>query len=380
MDFGNTRTYELELWSSNGYRTADISSLAKGRQFSIERNESEELSFSLDLYEIEEFASHMGTTAAQLLMPYQMDVKVKRDGQYLFGTQIVSAPLQIGSDYTMSVGGGGGGAGSFNPTITVNCKGYLDLFQKRYHTETFTNTERTTVAGDMLMNAQSETNGDVGVTLASGQYETGTTDPVRALNRVKIKRYLQELTQLPDGRFDFKFTHDKEFQTYATLGSVRTDLQFNFGGTNSNIIDLYLERSAASLYNQIIGLGSGNGQETYTSTQDDTVSQLNNLLRQDVRQYNDIANQDILEKRVAADLALSKDLLQIPQITISGAELRNKNFLEIGDRIPLKFVGHNFFHNVDGLYRIEKMVVSLDDNDFEKTIELYFDNYALEES
>ena len=44
--------------------------------------------------------------------------------------------------------------------------------------------------------------------------------------------------------------------------------------------------------------------------------------------------------------------------------------------MPLNFPNHAYLSKLNGTYRIEKMEVTLDDNDFEQ-IRLYFDNYAL---
>jgi hypothetical protein len=361
MDFGNTRTYELELWSSNGHRVADISNLAKSRSFTIPRNDAQDLSFTLDLFAFEEFAANMGIPAAELLMPYQMDVLLKRNGQYLFGTQIVSCPLDISESSYI---------------ITVRCRGYFDLVKDRYISQTYVQQEATSIAGDLFTQSQAKPNGDVGITLAPGQYETGVLRD-RTYTRDNVKRMIQNLTQLVDGRFDFDISYDKKFQTYAALGSNRTDLQFTFGGSASNIASLYLERSATKLYNHIDSLGSGFGPDQLISESDDAVSQINNFRRETITQHNSVTEQPTLDQHAATDLALSKDLLQIPQITITGAELRNKDFIQVGDRIPLKFVDHSYFSGNDGLYRVEKMTVSLDDNDFEKSIELYFDNFDL---
>ena len=54
-------------------------------------------------------------------------------------------------------------------------------------------------------------------------------------------------------------------------------------------------------------------------------------------------------------------------------------FLSVGDRIPFQVVDHPWLDNVNGLYRTEKLDVSLDENDFE-TIQITFDNYGVNQS
>ena len=372
-------TYTFELWSNSGVVLADISALAHNRTYTIERNAEENLTFDLDMFAWEKFCARLGADPRVILTPDQVDVKVKRDGQYLFAAQIVAAPLNIGSDYTMSSGSTGGGPGSFNPTISVSCTGYLNLFKDRYLTTSFTGQERCAVAGALITQAQAVTNGNVGVTLAAGQYSTGTTDDVRTYTQQNVKDALQNLAALTDGRFDFAFGYDKKFYTYGQIGSERTDLAFVYGGPASNMIAFYEENSATSLYNEILALGSGFGPDQISSTADDNVSQLNNFLRQNISQHNSVEDQATLDQDAATDLAQAKDLLDLPQVSISGKELEGVPFLSVGDRIPLRFEDHPYLTALNGTYRIEKFAVTLDDNDFESEIRLYFDNFDLED-
>lgn len=383
MDFGSSRLYELELWTSSGVRMADISSLAQNRTYTLERNEAEELSFDLDMYAFEAFAAAMNTDPKVLITPYQTDVLVKRDGQYLFGVQVDDVIFNLTNDpATMTEGSMSNGPDTFSPSVTITGHGYLNLFKDRYVTITYTGNERCFIAGDLITQAQAATNGDVGVTLAATQYSTGIDDTTRTYTRDNVKTSLQNLTTLVDGRFDFGFSFDKQFQCYGQIGSLRTDLQFTYGGPDSNVAGFYMERTATSLFNEIIGLGSGFGADQLVSdpaTSGDVTSQLANYLRQDIKQYNSVVEQDTLDQDAAADLSLEKDLLEIPQITVTGKELENVPFLGVGDRIPIRSVGHPFL-DINGLYRIEKMTVTIDDNDFENSIQLYFDNYAVTDS
>lgn len=376
MDAGSL--YTIELWTSAGIRVADISKLAHNRSYTLERNEAELMTFDLDMFAFETLCSSVGLDARGALLPYASDIKVKRNGVYLFGAQITAVTFNIGTDYTMNIGASGNtGSQTFNPTMTVTSYGYLNLFKDRYLTFDYSQQDASFIAGDMLTQAQAATNGGVGVTINPLNYLTGVLRD-RTYARQNIKTELQNLTQLVDGRFDFGFDSNKVFTTYEQIGSPRTDIQFTYGGEQSNIIGLYLERSAGNLFNEIIGLGSGLGPDQLVSTQDDVASQQSYYLRQDIKQYNSVVDQSTLDQNAQADLALEKDLLEIPQITISGKELANLSSpLMPGDRIPINIVNHPSLASLTGTYRIEKMDVNIDDNDFEDDIEIYFDNYAL---
>lgn len=377
MDFGSSQLYSFELWSSNGVPLADISALVQNRTYTLERNEAEQLTFDMDYYAFEAFAASMNADPHTLLNPYTTDVKVKRNGTYLFGAQVISVAFDLAADFSKAnEAGSGGKQTTLDQRLQITCTGYLNLFKDRYVTLTYTQQEATFIGGDLLTQTQAQTNGSVGVTLSGTQYATGVLRD-RTYARDNVKTALQDLTKLVDGRFDFGFDSNKVFYTWAQAGSKRTDIQFTFGGSSGNIIGLYLDRNATNTFNQVIGLGSGLGPDQLVSTQNDLVSQINYYLRQDIKQYNSVVLQPTLDQDAAADLALESGLLEIPQITITGKELAKTNFLNIGDRVPINIVGHPFLNNLNGIYRIEKMVVNIDENDFESQIQLYFDNFAV---
>ena len=78
-------------------------------------------------------------------------------------------------------------------------------------------------------------------------------------------------------------------------------------------------------------------------------------------------------QNVAAQLAYYRELRYIPVVTITGHELPAQ-FLSIGDRFFLDLTARPYTDNILGWYRLERMEVDVDDNDFESSIRLYFDN------
>jgi hypothetical protein len=378
MDFGANRPYEIELWSQTGLRIADISTLCQNRKYTLKRNEAEALTFDLDLFKFEEYCRDNlgGTDPHTLIAPYVTDVKVKRNGIYLFGAQVVDISFNLTPDATPP--GSASAAVSF--PVTITCSGYLNLFKDRYITKTYTATEATSIATDMLTTTQAQTNGSVGVTNAASQYATGVTrDRIYQRDNVKLK--LQELTTLVDGRFDFGFSWDKVFQTYSQIGARRTDISLIYGGPLGNVAGLQLDRSGINLFNKVYGLGSGFGDDQLSSTQADAASQLNYYVREKIEQFNSVVDQGTLTQNTAASLALAKDILELPVVTITGNEIpRSGNFIIPGDRIPLEVQEHTWLDNINGLFRVEQMDVTLDENDFEKSIVLTFDDYGVNQN
>lgn len=366
MDFNGEKKYEIELWSIQGIKVADISDLAKSRKYTLERNEAEQLEFTLDLDAFEAFCAGINTPPRNVLAPYQTEVKIKRNGQYLFGTQVVDCPIELGESAR---------------TITVKCTGYLNLFKDRYVTASYDQDDATQIAAALITATQAQANGSVGVTIGATQYLTGILRD-RNYERDNVKSAIQNLTSLIDGNFDFKFTHDKKFETYGQLGALRSDMELAYGGDGSNIKTATIERSGANLYNYIYGLGSGFGADQLVSDpvdSGDEVSQLAYYRREKIEQFNSVSVQETLDQNTQARLEMYKELLEIPKITITGNEITG-SFIDIGDRIPVYIREHAFVDNVFGLYRVEKMTVDIDDNDFENNIQLYFDNLGVDQN
>lgn len=360
MDFQGESKYTFELWSIQGVKVADISALAKDRKYTLERNQAETLEFTLDLDAFEAFCASINTPPRNVLAPYQTEVKVKRNGTYLFGTQVVDCPVELGVD---------------TASISVKCTGYLNLFKDRYVTKTYTQQDAAFIARDLIMETQLQPNGSVGVTLDDTQYDTGVLRD-REYTRDNVKDKAIALTSLIDGNFDIAISWDKKLRTYEQIGSLRADLEFTYPG---NIKSVQIERTGVNIYNKIIGVGSGFGDDQITSVQNDVLSQQVYYLREKIEQFNSVVEQTTLDQNTAGKLDMYKEVLEIPKITVTGAEL-DLNYVGIGDRIPVIISGHSFVNNVFGLYRVEKMAVTIDDNDFESDIQLYFDNMGVNQN
>lgn len=381
MDFGSSKFYEIELWSQSGSRIADISHLCSNRKYTLQRNEAETLTFDVDLFKFEDYCQNNlgGTDPHTLLAPYVTDVKVKRNGSYLFGAQVVDISFDLTADDSQ---GSSSSPGSSNYKVTVTCSGYLNLFKDRYTSNAYTQWERVAIVTDLITTTQAQTNGSVGVTINTSQYSTGTLSD-RTYQRDQIKLKIQEMAALTDAPFDFWFTYNKQFNTAAKQGARRQDLSFIYGGPLSNVAGFSLDRSGANLYNRIYGIGSGFGADQLINspgTGDDTASQINYYLRENIVQFNSVTIQSTLDQNTAASLALSKDILELPKITITGNDLKGKSPISVGDRIPLKVNSHPWLSNINGLYRVEQLDVTIDENDFESEILVTFDNYGVNQS
>ncbi|MFA5172587.1 MAG: hypothetical protein WC426_13580 [Sulfuriferula sp.] len=351
-----TPKYEFELWI-NGAQVGDISRLAQSRRYTLTRNASEQLSFLMDLTAFEDYCAMLGSVPQAVLEADVTDIRVKRNGQYYFGVQVKDM------QYNLNQGG---------VNVEVRATGFLDLFADRYVTANFDGDERVAIAQQLLALTQAgDASNDFDVTLGASQYDTGITDTERNYVDQNVRDGLVNLTNLEDGNFDFKFNYDRTFETFGQIGSLRPQTKFTYpynikGGTVSH--------SALNLYNYIIGLGSGFGEETLRTETADQISRDTYKTRQKIVSFNSVSVQQTLDENTSAYLQRVKNILELPKFSISG-ELADLNIIGIGDRVPVEVQGHPAIP-LNGMYRIEQIDVTLDENDAED-ISITVDNYGL---
>lgn len=353
MDFASK--YEFEIWQGPSI-LGDITRLVQNVRFSLQRNEAETLEFTIDTTAFDEYSDDLGVEGVTLLNPYVIDVKVKRNGEYLFGTQIIDM------------------RGTFTDAraqTPIRCTGYLNLMLDRYVTKSYAATDASQMAWDLINTSQADPYGDFGITKSTDQFYNTGIYRERTYSLQNVKEGIINLTELVDGRFDFRFTHERVFETYEKLGSDRSDISFQFPG---DIISLNVPKSAISLYNHIIGIGSGFGDEALRSEAVDSNSAMNYGLRQRQVNWNNVSEQATLNHNTLGELYARKDLFVLPEVTLDGSVF-DLNDVSIGDRIRIVNTKSNLYR-LNGIYRIERIDVSLDENQAE-TIKLTLDDHYL---
>ena len=109
---------ELWDWKTNTF-VADISFAIVGDlNISWELNDVEEVTFDLDLMEFEKKCQEMGINSEELLKPYAHDIRIRRNGEYIVGCQLVEVDIQITN----------------NPPSRISLKGtgFLNLLKDQY--------------------------------------------------------------------------------------------------------------------------------------------------------------------------------------------------------------------------------------------------------
>lgn len=362
----NSTKYEVELWTRTGARICEITHLVQNLSWSEERNEAERLQFSMNADAFEQYLIHeVGADPVSNFREGQTEIKIKENGEYLFGTQLYYAPINLNNDGSI--------------TISATATGYLNFFNARYPNPniTYTNQDAVAIFRDLVRQAQLVPYGDYGIILPpwDDTYQTGKLrSRTFETYTSSTKLNMQRLTNLVDGRFDFKILPDKTLMTYPQVGSPRSDfkIQFDRKAFRSTLDSAVLNRGANNLYNSVIGLGTGFGKDQLIREAKDIESQIEFGLRELPVQFNEVSEPATLLENAQARLGAVKRLLRMPQVTLSGADMP-KNRIEIGDVIPVKMTGLRLLEDLTGLYRVERKEVSVDENHFQRSVTLYFE-------
>jgi hypothetical protein len=348
---GIASNYSFELRSPAGLLLADLTGRAKNRKITQIRNDADLIEWELDLNEYERFCALNGVDPSTLLVNGQTEIRVKRLGEYLSGGQLNYKDLIV--DATRQV-------------IQIRASGFVQLLADRYTdaTREFTATDASTIAWTAIAESQAKTNGDFGIT--QGALATiGNHD--RTYQWRDLKSLVQDLA-VQTG-FDFEITPTKVFNTYTAIGSSRPEIIFESPG---NILSYELPEDGTALANEIIAFGSGNGTDAgVTVTVDDEGAQETVQLRQKTLTTNGVDDsQGGVTSAANAELAAWALPFEIPIITVSGDVAPFVTDYGIGDRVRVKLGGYGMVSHINGLYRIERREITIDDNDHEE-VKLY---------
>lgn len=316
--------------------------------------------FSLDMDAFERFAAKTGDHPRTLLFPLTTEVKLKLDGEYWRGYDVVAVQPFLNET---------------GATLSVRCTSYLDRLTKRYLTTSFAATESTAIATGLITQANAIST--TGITIGATQYDTDV-DRDRVYSRKEVADAIRNLTNLTDGKFDFWFTWDRKFETYEMLGSLRADTPLVYGdGGNITRLDVPTEGSAVENY--IIGLGAGFGADQAMSpATSDSTSIATYMRREAFPQFNDVSVQQTLNDHTAGYLAQRKQPIQIPNITVSSAIVDLASTMP-GDRFSVDLSAYQWTDNITGLYRLIKCMSTFDENDVAE-MTLTFDNLGVNQS
>lgn len=361
--------YQFKVYSRTGTFIADLSRIATNRKFAVGRNESGQITFDLDSDELLRYAQSLSTTPEQILSVGANEVRVSRIGRDGNPDDLIGGRIDVYEDNADT-----------ERTKTVTCRGFLDMFndrlieKERFFPDT---TEAGEIAWALIDESQTGSSDiyetplpdpdvcDFGVT----QGTIGTTDAKERTYEVgkPIKEAIVQLTQVEDP-IDFWFTADKVFHVSTRQGSDKPLIKFSYP---FNVSTIKIPTDATSLANRIQTLGADDGAGSRLQAIDeDSDSQINYRLRQRREQYNVVVIEDTLHDHGRGALALRKNPIRVPQLTVSLNEKITIEDFWVGDRITIENT-HPALPELAGLYRVEKIDMSISDEGTEEaTIEV----------
>jgi hypothetical protein len=326
----------------------DISELVS-LELNMVLNDVSTVQFTMNLTMYERKCAAVNALPRNVLYPALTEMRVLRNGNAMFGG-IVS---NVSTDYTEN-----------GATVSVTADSYIQYFATRYLKKTYTNTDRSAIAWDAINTVQSETNGDLGVTL--GTTENTFNSDLEADYR-DVKSIIQRYTYAQPTTYDFEITPDKVFNTFLRLGSNRPEIQLVYP---QNIRSIRIPRSSDTLYNRVIGLGSGIGNERLETIVNNTVSQAAYRIRETKETFNDVKRLNTLENNAEGVLTQSYEVIVLPEIEVGGNDV-DLDLLRVGDSVQVRIDGSTLSDNVDGMFRVYEMRIAIDQNSFE-TVNLSF--------
>lgn len=362
--------YEFELWHRGQTRIGEIVKLMHGIHYKITRNGVYQLDFNMETERFHDYCRRINEHPNSVLENLITDIKVKRksaafpDGKYLFGAVVIEDPPNFNQD---------------NSTMQVFCDGYLNLLADRYVTPPtpYLGVESTDIAWDLIDLTQSQTNGDLGITLGPNQYDTGVLRDRTDYVDQNVKDGVVNLTELQDGNFDLEIDALRRWNTYEHIGNDRPDVVINYPAIEREGIgarSMSMVRTGATVYNRILAYGSGFGEEAkrYIATDPDIPP--DTPLRERKMIWSDISDLNRLAEHAEGQLMKQKNMLILPQFHVDGAQF-DLNDIWIGDRVRVRQTKWPKYY-MDGMFRIEDIEVWLDEN-LAETIAVTVDDFGL---
>lgn len=350
--------YKVVVFSKEGLPMGNIFTLCENFSWSKTRNDAESVSFDLNLHRYEEYLEEIGLGAEphSFLETGRNDIRIMRNGQWLLGVNVIK------------FGYSGGDKGV---TMKVSCSGYLNYYKKRYIDIDYDDTPQEEIIWGVIEAANAKYGGDYGI--RQGLHIGGTVLRDRHQVRKEIKSFIQQMTEVLGGP-DIEITHDKFLNTYEAIGSYRPDIRLVYPG---NIAGWSFDRSVERVSNFIYGIGSGNGDDAIQAEAEDEDSEDYLYRREQIVTYNSVVDETTLQQNIDALKHYAANPIELPTITVEDGVL-DLSTVGIGDTLPIEMRGNKSLAHINGFYRIESIVCSVDKNGAE-TVNLTFDDIDVED-
>jgi hypothetical protein len=223
--------------------------------------------------------------------------------------------------------------------VTIQCTEIFHILsEKRYTSNSYTNTDAGQIAWGLINTTQGLTGGDLGLTQGTIQ---ATQNRVRQYFDESIGEKIIQLTEVING-FDFLITPSIKdntlsvFNVYAKRGSTITDFRLEYGeGLKNNIQSWRRKRTLSDMFNSIVVEGEGVGETILTSTATDNALITAVGLLEGRKQEKSVSQQATLNQKADEYIRVHKTEQPIYDITLNNA-FNDFGKYDVGDIIPVR--------------------------------------------
>lgn len=347
-----SRKYEVEVWYQGKTLMGEIGRLLNSLKWKEVRNGVDSIDFNIDQGVLMDYCNKIGEDPATFLQIKNTDIKLKRNGEYRLGGFVNDFP---DPNFNQS-----------NATVSIACDGYLNLLSDQIvQTQIYNQWYTVDIASDLIIGVNDRTNSTLGISIDYDNHFSPKVKRDRTYDNDQIvSDCLVALTSLGDGSndFDFRFDPFRKFQTFdfnnPTIWPDTIEYPAPRKGIGANSMSVGV---VADMANRIIAKGSGSGEDvTARAVADDIPSQKQYGIHEAVVMYNDVKAVDTLKQYAEAELQVRKQPIFLPKPVVNGA-LFDVGRIHAGDVIRVVNRKSPWFQ-VDGLFRIEEMEVTVDEN------------------
>lgn len=339
--------YTIELWDINGNYVLDISRFV-APDITLKLNDADVVTFNVDHKQFTQLCADVQLVPRNVLYPAKTEVIVRRNGNVLTGGTVGIANTTKDESGTK--------------IISVTVDGYDKYFAKRHVKRNWVATDRSDIAWQAIDEVQSVPNGDYGVVRG---VHTATYPSDLTADYADVKSIIQRYTYAQPTTYDYEFTPSivagniiKTFNTWLRKGSDRPNIELV---DPQNIATMNIKRSSDSLANKIIGLGAGIGDERIESLPEDATSQANYLVQEKKQLWNSVINQDTLDENAEGVLENSRGVLVTFDGSVEPGAI-DLDVVSVGDSLSVRILDDAYNDDINGMYRIYQLKISVDLN------------------
>lgn len=271
--------------------------------------------------------------------------------------------------------------------IKITAREFESYFERRRITADtiFTNTDQLTAVQTLITNAQSATNGNIGVALGGETSGVLINRAVYGYEYKTVFSLIQDLSRATNG-FDFNiyiyYDSNKNPAKLLRLGYPRygrvyttTSLQVPVFELPGNIIEYTWPEDGSTAANTIYALGAGSNPGKLTATAvDGTKIAAGFPLLEDQSNYSDVSDATLLTNLANGQVAVVSYPPTTIKITVPPFVDPIFGSYEVGDDARIRILDDRFPTQLDAVYRIVAFNVTAGENNAPETVTVTLTN------